>query len=49
MEKTVWQAPKLEVLDVNMTMAGKGTWIDFKGNDANEHTPGQHPGKPPVS
>jgi hypothetical protein len=45
MAKKMWQEPSLEVLDVKMTMAGKGTWIDFKGQDANEHTPDEFPGK----
>ncbi|QYR19441.1 paeninodin family lasso peptide [Paenibacillus sp. sptzw28] len=51
MEKKAWKQPSLETLDVSMTMAGKGTWIDFKGMDANPHTPPEHPGhgKPPES
>jgi hypothetical protein len=47
MAKKMWQEPSLEVLDVKMTMAGKGNWIDFKGADANPHTPGEHPGNGP--
>ncbi|XEC96253.1 paeninodin family lasso peptide [Paenibacillus tarimensis] len=43
MEKKQWQTPELDVLDVSMTMNGKGNWIDWKRGDANPRTPGATP------
>ncbi|WP_274649405.1 paeninodin family lasso peptide [Paenibacillus humicola] len=37
MSKKVWEAPQMEVLDVNLTMAGPGTMIpDAVQNDVDE-------------